>query len=174
MDGTTRRGRDGSWDAGMAVVAGMVAALGVVASWPLTGVAVAVAAVPVLGFLLAGRMPGRGAAVGCVAMALGVTLIRPGMDVSPGISLAMLAGIGLAAWFGGAQADRMAESRGLVVAPTGGRWASIIVECDGPAGGSMRVARPRLSPHPAPERRSTARLASERRRGRRPARSSLV
>ena len=169
--GTTgTAGRD-AWVAGLA---GLTAVAGVLGGLPVAVIAVAVAAMPVAGFLLAGHIPGRGAAVGCVGMALAATLIRPEADASPWISLGLLGGVGLVGMIGGSQADRMAVAQGLTTADAGGRWASIIIECDGPAGGVTRTVRPRVSPHPAPERRSLTRLVHERRRGGKPAPSRTI
>jgi len=145
-----------------AIVAGTLAGL------PAAVAVAVIAAVPVAGFLLAGHVPGRGGAVGCIAMGLASTLIRPEAGAAPWGSLALIAGIGLAALVAGAQAEGMAAARGLTPARPAGRWVTIVVECDGPADAAGRTDRPRLSPHPAPERRALARLAGDRRRGRRP------
>ena len=168
MMGTGRSLATGRRDGALAVGALAAVAAGTVMGWPAAVVAATIAALPVAGFLMAGHIPGRGGAVACIAMGLGATLIRPEAGANPWGALALLAGIGLAAMVAGAQADGMAAARGLTPARASGRWVTIVVECDGPADASGRTGRPRLSPHPAPERRALVRLAGDRRRGRRP------
>ncbi|HWE37364.1 MAG TPA: hypothetical protein VG406_12420 [Isosphaeraceae bacterium] len=137
-------------------------ALGSAVGLPTAALALLTMALPVAGFLVAGHVSGRGAVAGCVALAVGVTLIRPSAGVVPWGDVALLGLISLTAMVAGTAADRLAP-RAPVPSPADGRWLTIVVECDGPAGLSGTMARPKVSPRNDPERRSLTRRAHDRR-----------
>ena len=159
----------GPRDAALLASSILMATLGVAFGWQAAGVAVAVAALPAVGFLVAGHVPGRAGASGCLAIGLGATLIRPMAGALPWGDLALLAGMATVACLGASQARKLARARGLEVSTPEGRWVSIVVECENPSDSAGQVSRPKVSPHPMPERRGLTRLAGDRRRGRRPA-----
>jgi hypothetical protein len=150
----------------LAILAVSGIALGTMAGLPAVALALASMALPVAGFLVAGHITGRGAVAGCVTLAVGVTLIRPTSGVVPWGDLALLGMLALTAMVAGSAADRLAPRAAAAPAspsPADGRWLTIVVECDGPAGLSGTMARPKVSPRNDPERRSLARRAQDRR-----------
>jgi len=156
----------GRRDATVLGAAILAVAAGVASGWPAPALALAVAILPAAGFLLAGHVPGRGAAAGCLALALGSTLMRPVAGMVAWGDLALLGCVAMVACFGASQARRMS---GAIEPVAAGRWVTIVVSCEDPSGPAARTRRPKVSPHPAPERRTLVRLAGERLRGRRPA-----
>lgn len=170
MMGTKRSLGTGS-EGWLVAAAMVVAASGLAGGWPAPSVAILIALMPVAGTLLLGHVPGRGTAVGCLAMAVGATVAHPEPGGSSLVPFALLAGIGLAGMVAGTRADALAaaSSARQSDARPSGRWATIVIESSDPAASAGMAVRPRVSPHPAPERRSTARLATRRRRAHRPA-----
>ncbi len=161
---TQSAGRRDAVVMGAAIV---VVAGGVASGWPAPALALAVAILPVAGYLLAGHVPGRGAAACCLTLALGSTLMRPVAGMIAWGDLALLGCVAMVANFGASQALRMS---GAATAPAlAGRWVTIVVDCEDPAGPAALTRRPKVSPHPAPERRALGRLVGARGRGRRPA-----
>jgi hypothetical protein len=143
------------------VILGLVATVGgVLAGWSAPVLATLILGLPVVGFLLAGHLSGRGAVVGCVALALGSTLIRPTPGTIPWAELLVLGGLAAAAVFVGSYADQLAGTPR--VATDAGRWVSIMVECEGPTGPAEVRVRPRVSPRRDPERRSLFRRVATR------------
>lgn len=147
------------WCLAALAVAGIV--LGAVVGLPAPALALVALAVPVAGFLVAGHITGRGAVAGCVTLAVGATLIRPAAGSVPWGDLSLLAVLAVTAMVAGTAADRLAPRASP--APADGRWLTIVVECDGPAGLSGTMARPKVSPRNDPERRSLTRRAHDRR-----------
>ena len=146
----------------------ILTALGVAFGWQAPAIAIAAAVLPALGFLLVGHAPGRAAAAGCLAIGLAGTLIRPVSGAIHSGDLTLLAGMAVVACFGASQARKLSAAGGPAVTPEG-RWVSIIIDCENPSDSAGQAARPKVSPHPSPERRGLTRLAGDRRRGRRPA-----
>lgn len=120
--------------------------------------ALGVAAVPVLAFLMSGHIPARGAVVGCLALALGTTLIRQSPGVVSRGDLALLGMVALTANLAAPLANR--RTRPTTVETTdSGRWATIVVAYEGPADISGCATRSPSSPRPTPERRRLDRSA---------------
>jgi hypothetical protein len=139
-------------------ISGSGAVLGPGWAW----LAIATAALPIAAFLVSGHLPGRGASVACIALALGSVLIRPQSGEIPWSGLALLGAMASTAWIGGRFADRMAPV--ACASNRDGRWMHISIEFEGPGDTSERRADPIDSPQSGPERRQLARLARQQRR----------
>lgn len=121
-------------------------------------------AIPVLGFLLGGRVSGRGPIVACIVLALGGALMRS--EPSTGGSavagqLLLLAGMATAALIGGSFAETMAPVS-IDAAPAGRRWVTVVIETETPPDISGKPVRPTVAPRSDPERRSLFRRAGGR------------
>ncbi len=117
-------------------------------------------AMPLGAFLVLGHVPGRGSALACVCLALGIVLtpsLEPGIHFWP--SVAILAGLAAAAMLGGTLAERMSRSDNMANSINQGRWVHVYVESQGPDDSGGRLVRPKVSPH-SPERCLLARLTS--------------
>ncbi len=110
----------------------------------------------------------RGLVIGLIVLAFGATLVQPAPDGGVAwVDYSVLAFLFVGAMIGGAVADRMTEERLVREANRGNnRWMTVIVSCEGPSDAQEIGAEPSNSPYPAPERRSVARLARNRRRRR--------
>ncbi|CAN5881645.1 hypothetical protein BH23PLA1_BH23PLA1_37330 [soil metagenome] len=144
-------------DYGLTSLALVMSLVGLSAGWGGAWLGLAIAALPVGGFIVLGHVPDRGAALASVYLTMGSVLIPTAI---PGaiswMSLAVLVGIASAALLGGALADQLTEES--VVAVNNGRWVNVYVESQGPSDTSGRPVRPKVSPH-RPERRRLTRLA---------------
>ncbi|MBX6312496.1 MAG: hypothetical protein IRY99_06190 [Isosphaeraceae bacterium] len=141
-------------------------ALGVVGGLPPVIVAMVAALMPAVAFAVAGRLPGRGAVVGCLVLALGATLVRPAAGGVPWAALAVM-GLLTASAVAGGELARGMEPRPrtpCTLAGAEGHWMTIVIFPGGPADAAGTVVRPRVSPRNDPERRRLGRLAGERRR----------
>jgi hypothetical protein len=145
--------------AGLASIAGLAAGLGS------TTVALLVVALPIVGYGVGGHVAGRGAVVGCVALALATTLARPHSGAAAWVDLALLGLLAVVTGVGASAADRLASTR---VAPASeGSWTRIVVECEAGEGADA-------DPAPlTPRRQVWARRAGDGRRGRRAAPSAV-
>ena len=117
-------------------------------------------ALPAVVWLGTGQAPGRRPVVSGLVVILGALLLRPDSGGIPRAELATVAGMALTASIAGRAVDRRAPARSIGAADRG-RWVSIVVESDGPAGLAGLTPRPRFSPDPAPEGRSVLRLAAQ-------------
>src|SRR5262245_42422680 len=100
--GLARGARRDAWV--LALAFGAVVA-GRLVGGPALAVAIAAAALPVAGFLVAGHLSGRTAGAGCIALALGATLIRPTAGAIAWGDLALLGMVAVAAMVGGSLAE---------------------------------------------------------------------
>ncbi|MEO6809340.1 MAG: hypothetical protein ABI353_09550 [Isosphaeraceae bacterium] len=146
--------RDGLVTAGAFALTASGVALGV-AGVPL---ALGVAVVPVLVFLVFGHVPARGAVVGCLGLALGATLVRQSPGVVPWGDLILLGMMALTANLAAPLASRKAQPT-TAEAANSGRWVTVVVAYEGPADVSGSTVRLPAAPRPAPERRRLDRSA---------------
>lgn len=146
--GLQTRRRDGLVTAGAFALTASGVALGV----GVVPLALGVAGVPVLASLVSGQLPGRGAVVGCLALALGATLVRQTGNAVPWGDLILLGLVALTANVAAPLASRKAQPSTAKAANTG-QWATVVVAYEGPADVSGSTVRLPAAPRPAPERR---------------------
>jgi hypothetical protein len=120
-------------------------------------------ATPVLGFILGGRVSGRGAIVACIVLALGGTIIRSEASTTAATlgQMLLLTGMAAAALLAGSFAETMAPAQ-VEAAPAGRRWVTVVIETETPPDASGKPVRPTVAPRSDPERRSLLRRAGGR------------
>ncbi len=118
-----------------------------------------VAGLPILGFLVLGHVPSRGAAVGVMVLilgALGLRMGNPNQTAGMG-QLVLLSSMTVATMVAGVMVDREATTS-YEPSNLGRRWMSIEVQTELPPEVGGELVRPKVAPSSGPERRGLTRL----------------
>jgi hypothetical protein len=132
---------DAQRDAAIVALAWLVSAGSLLLGFGSVIAAVAALAVPVAAFMVGGRNAGRGAIFGCLAVAIGSTMVHHVPSAIPATELALLGCLGISSLLGGAAADRLAtaSSPALAVAPS---WMNVVVKYEPVQGANVTAIRP--------------------------------